>query len=245
MKQWTRIIAAKPGRAWEGKLSKIDSLLSWMYNKNILSPREKQIKDSLFRSYYRYYNDGDFPARLRKYDLHKYSNPKQIEETLEQEVEEFITKILSKYAGTYDRSEFNYDMLINKIKNAIYYTNLHKNYFCLDSFKGYVKIVKSLSNDDEIKSYLEELNQLENKFKNDVEAAVNNNEDKITDEYERERKLQNYVFSATIEKLKKYGLWNEELQADYAQIAKIIIKVRSKLQNVLTAAEEARSLKLI
>lgn len=245
MKQWTRVIATKPKRAWEGKLSNIDALLSWMYDKNILNSKEKQMKDSLFNSYYRYYNDGDFPARLRKYDLHKYSSPKQIEEALEQEVEEFITKILSKYAGTYDRSEFNYSVLINKIKRAIDNTNLHENYFSLNDLIRSIKAIKSLSNDDEIKSYIEELNQLKDKFRNDVETVVNNNQDKITDEYERRRGLQNYVFSATIEKLKKYGLWNEELQADYAQIAKIIIKVRSKLQNVLKATEEARSLKLI
>ena len=217
-----------------------------MYNKDILNSREKQIKDSLFRSYYRYYNDGDFPARLRKYDLHKHSNPKQIEEALEKEVEEFITQILSKYAGTYDRSEFNYSVLINKIKNAIYFTNLHKNYFCLDDVIRGIRAIKSLSNDDdEIKSYIEQLNQLTDKFKNDVEIAATNNQDKITDEYERKNKLQNYVFSATIEKLKKYGLWNEELQSDYVQIAKIVIKIRSKLQNVLKATEEARNLKLI
>lgn len=244
MKQWTRIIAAKPGRAWGGKLSKIDSLLSWMYNKDILNSKEKQTKDSLFRSYSRYYNDGDFPVRLRKYDLHKYSSPKQIEEALEQEVEEFIAEILSKYAGTYDRSEFNYDTLIKKINEAIKSTNLHKNWFSIRSLEIDINEIKSLSNDDEIKSYLEELNQLKDKFRNDVEIVVNNNQDKITDKYDRKNKL-NYILSATIEKLKEYGLWNEELQADYVQIAKIVIKIRTKLQNVLKATEEARKLKLI
>lgn len=244
IKQWTRIIATKPRRAWKGKLKNIDSLLSWMYNKDILNSKEKQTKDSLFRSYYRYYNDGDFPARLRKYDLHKYSNPKQIEEALEKEVEEFITQILSKYAGTYDRSEFNYNTLINKINQAIKSTNLHRDWFSLGSLKSNINEIKSLSNDDEIKSYIEELNQLKDKFENDVKIIVNNNQDKITDKYDRQNRL-NYILSATIEKLKEYGLWNEELQSDYVQIAKIVIKIRSKLQNVLKAVEEARNLKLI
>ena len=44
-------------------------------------------------------------------------------------------------------------------------------------------------------------NQLKDKFRNDVEIVVNNNQDKITDKYDRKNKL-NYILSATIEKLK-------------------------------------------
>lgn len=44
---------AKAGRAWSGKLNKIDELLQWMYSNDILNKGEKAQKDALFHQYYR------------------------------------------------------------------------------------------------------------------------------------------------------------------------------------------------
>ena len=54
-------LEAEPLRAWNNKLKSIDDLMSWMYDKDILNKGEKSDKDRIFRQYYRYYNDGDFP----------------------------------------------------------------------------------------------------------------------------------------------------------------------------------------
>lgn len=237
MKQWTRIIAAKPGRAWNNKLDKINDLFSWMYNKDILSPREKQTKDSLFGSYYRYYNDGEFPSRLRKYDLHKYSNPKQIEEALEKEVEEFIIKILSKYAGTYDRSEFHYDMLVKKLNDAI--EELNPQSFGTHSIKYFVNKIPRL--DEEINSYLEQLQTLSQSFNEDI----NKIKSQVNDDNNKLYLSDSSGESNRISTLKELGLLTPEIESKYKEMAQIVIKIRTKLRNVLTAAEEARSLKLI
>lgn len=44
---------AKAGRAWNGRLNKIDELLQWMYSNDILNKGEKAQKDALFHQYYR------------------------------------------------------------------------------------------------------------------------------------------------------------------------------------------------
>jgi len=118
----------KPGRAWEGKLNKIDELLSWMYDKGILTQTEKKKKDSLFHKYYRYYNDGDFPRGLkntsakdyetakyyRKYDPSKAKETEeQIELELEEQLEAFIKKILTKYLPKINRKEFHRDSVMS------------------------------------------------------------------------------------------------------------------------------------
>ena len=51
--------------------------------------------------------------------------------------------------------------------------------------------------------------------------------------------------SNRISTLKELGLLTPEIESKYKEMAQIVIKIRTKLRNVLTAAEEARSLKLI
>ena len=84
--------ASYSGRAWSGKLSNIDNLLSWMYDKGILNKSEQGEKDRKFREYYRWYNDGDRPSGLTGSDA-------DIESYLERSIDDFIKKVLTKYAG--------------------------------------------------------------------------------------------------------------------------------------------------
>ena len=104
------------GRAWYGKLKRIDELLSWLYDKNILNKTDKNKKDVIFNRYYRYYNDGDVP-RGKKYPpvptgipLNRNSKAaKKIEQILEEEVTEFIKATLKKYSKKYNRKDFRKD----------------------------------------------------------------------------------------------------------------------------------------
>jgi hypothetical protein len=100
--------ASHIGRAWSGKLSNIDDLLSWMYDKGILNKSDKDLKDRKFREYYRYYNDGDIPSGLQG------MNDTEVESYLERSVEDFIKSMLSKYAGKYDRKTFQFDKLLGQ-----------------------------------------------------------------------------------------------------------------------------------
>ena len=96
----------KVQRAWGNRLEGINNLLSWMYETDVLNKGEKGKKDTIFRQYYRYYNDGDAPRGvLRKYSLSMY-NKKLVEIKLEQYVEDFICTILNKYKGKYDKTEY-------------------------------------------------------------------------------------------------------------------------------------------
>jgi hypothetical protein len=98
--------ASRAGRAWSGKIANIDNLMSWMYDKGILNKGEQAEKDNRFREYYRWYNDGDYPRGL------KGMPDKKVEEYLENRIEEFIKKVLAKYAGKYDRKDFRVDTLL-------------------------------------------------------------------------------------------------------------------------------------
>jgi len=108
--------ASQAGRAWSGKIANIDNLMSWMYDKGILNKGEQAEKDGRFREYYRWYNDGDYPRGL------KGMPDKKVEEYLENRIEEFIKKVLAKYAGKYDRKDFRVDTLLgdlNTLQNIV------------------------------------------------------------------------------------------------------------------------------
>lgn len=104
---------AKVQRAWSGKLKQVDALLSWMYDKDILNKGEKAKKDSLFRKYYRFYNDGDIPRGM------KIKPKDQVALMLEEEIEEFIKTILSKYTSKIDRKDFCLDKQLSELKTVL------------------------------------------------------------------------------------------------------------------------------
>ena len=117
--------ASKPGRAWSGKISRIDDLLAWMYDKGILTKGEQAEKDKIFRQYHRYYNDGDLPGAMRKQGhslIQKGKYHKGMDQdgeaALEKYLETFIKKILGKYMSKIDRSEFRIDKAIGDLTIA-------------------------------------------------------------------------------------------------------------------------------
>ena len=101
--------ASQAGRAWSGKLTNVDNLMSWMYDKGIMNKTEQAEKDRTFREYYRYYNDGDIPRSMRG------MKDEEIELNIEKKVEEFIKKILAKYTGKFDRRDFRVDTLLGDL----------------------------------------------------------------------------------------------------------------------------------
>lgn len=107
--------ASKPRRAWNNKLEKIDKLLHWMYEKDILLASDKARKDTVFNQYYHYYNDGDMPAALKRQGFSKYSNKIQVEKALEEYLETFIKQMLSKYLPVVDRKAFRIDNAIEAL----------------------------------------------------------------------------------------------------------------------------------
>jgi len=107
------------GRAWENGLSNLDELMSWMYDKEIMNKGERERKDSIFRQYKRYYNDGDAPRGvLRKYGITKY-NTVMVELKLEHYLNDFIVEILEKYQGKYSRQDFYLDRNIGRLKDLL------------------------------------------------------------------------------------------------------------------------------
>jgi hypothetical protein len=111
--------ASKPGRAWNNKLSKIDKLMAWMYDKNILSKTDKERKDRVFYQYYKYYNDGVIPGYLKNKGFSKYSNKNELETELEKHLEDFIKEMLSKYLPKVDRKDFRIDNTIDILNRIL------------------------------------------------------------------------------------------------------------------------------
>ena len=129
--QLQKFIETKPRRAWSGRLEQINKLINWMCDKNILTKTDQKKKESLFHKYYRYYNDGDFPRgvkdisydKLDDYDF-RFSSAKgyyqkRLEAGLEEQLEEFIKYVLSKYLPKVDRKEFHKDMAIEAYDDVL------------------------------------------------------------------------------------------------------------------------------
>lgn len=164
----------KPMRAWNGKLSRIDDLIAWMYDKNILTASDKKKKDSLFHKYYRYYNDGDFPRGIKTVDANQYrwsrtgssSWKKEIEDKieyeLEQQLENFISYILSKYLPRIDRKDFRYDNAISKINDVLEVLK-DNNFLSINSIDYFSKAVKT--DNPQVTELLEELKTLYERYK--------------------------------------------------------------------------------
>ena len=95
------IKTTKIRRAWNNKLRGINDLMYWLYDTGVLNKL-----NSTFTQYYRFYNDGDTPRGvLRKYGISSYDR-KKVEEYLEIYLNEFISSILKKYCGKYDKTAF-------------------------------------------------------------------------------------------------------------------------------------------
>jgi len=128
-----------PGRAWSGKLKKVDEYLSALYEH--MSDSDKNLKDKIFQIYYRYYNDGDIKAipvknlklNQKMQDMYadymsftksvreKKWNADKYEEVLEAAVESVMRKLMTKYKGVISRAKVNYDKYKDIMKTIISY----------------------------------------------------------------------------------------------------------------------------
>lgn len=148
--QTKRFIKDTTGRAWNNKLDKINDFLSYTYNS--MKSSDKKLKDSVFRAYYRYYNDGDIlslPTKSleklgieQKYltilDAPKYmKGGRKYEEALEKSVEVVMKYLLQKYKNKISHKEVNFSQL-KDIKDKIEREN-YTGYYWLQKFGEKVK----------------------------------------------------------------------------------------------------------
>ena len=216
------VLEAKVRRAWNGKLKKIDELLSWMYDKGILNKGEQSKKDTLFRKYYRWYNDGDFPRGLKNKagsTITVGMRDELVDKALEEQLEDFIKTILSKYTGKVDRGMFKIDSALSKIKTVISVT---------DDFDihGLVKYWKKDVSDEEI---LAKIEVLEGKY----------------DILDEETGKTNITMSYRREKMKEKKTWTKENEASWKEIQKGMIEVSGLLNNIKTSLETMKKLRLL
>lgn len=217
--------ASTPRRAWEGKLKKIDKLLAWMYDKDILTKGEKAKKDTIFRAYYRYYNDGDMPAALKLQGMSKYSLETETETALEKYLEDFIKTILAKYLPKVNRAEFQLDDIISSLKTPI---DVCERYDAHALLTYWIKQVK-VSDDTELKGMLEDAQAKYDALKTAADSAS--------------PKTSNTVISYRVEKMKEEGTWNKQLDKQWDALKASMDPVTTFLKNLLTSAKDLKKSK--
>jgi hypothetical protein len=232
--------ASFAGRAWSGKIKNIDDLLSWMYDKGILTKAEQAEKDKKFREYYRWYNDGDAPSGLNG------TSDAKIEEYLERSVEDFIKTVLSKYAGKYDRRSFHFDKLLSE-----YYT-------ILGNLKGSESSGSSKVFDYNISSFIyfyDKLGKVEPEFdklvvdlkkqfedfSKDADKAIEDYRKSNPDIKSYESPSTNKIFNAKIEDMKTAGILTPAIEKKAEVIRKTCDKLYDILKNVIEATTKAKT----
>lgn len=226
---------SKPGRAWNGRLEKIDELLKWMYSTDVLNKGEKAKKDVLFNQYYRYYNDGDMPKGLKTpegYSLSKYHGDDLVAAALEYKLEEFIKKILSKYLGTIDRGMFNIDLELSKINTLISVVDrgaIH------GLAKYWIKDVK----DSEIITIVKELESKYDVLDKESKEAAN--------KHPWEKSYDNpggHSLSFRKETMVQAKIWTPSMQTQWKEIQRGMIDISELLNNVKQSLEKMKKLRL-
>lgn len=226
---------SKPGRAWNGRLEKIDELLKWMYSTDVLNKGEKDKKDVLFNQYYRYYNDGDMPKGLKTpegYNLSKYHGDDLIAAALEYKLEEFIKKILTKYLGSIDRGLFSIDSQLEKINTTIGVVDR-------EDVHSLVKYWHKNVNDSEIIAIIKEL---ESKYdildKESKEAADKHPWEKSYDN------PSNHVMTSRKETMVKAKIWTPSMDSKWKEIQKGMFDISELLNNVKQSLAKMKKLRL-
>lgn len=206
----------KPTRAWTGKLSRLDNLMSWMYDNDIMNTTDKTQKDRIFRAYYRYYNDGDKPKG------YSFVQDHLIEEFLEQRVEEFIIKMITKYRGKYDRKQFWTDRKVrqyNTIKEVATNNQIESvNYFIKDSG------IK----DQMINDHVDSMNGIYDSLKQYTDAACERHD--WEESYNNPKGL---IIEAKRRNMKKAGIWTVGMESKFRDLAgechKIVIDMEDRI----------------
>ncbi len=210
------VLEVKAMRAWSGRLEKIDQLLSWMYDKDILTKAEKNKKDSIFNRYYRYYNDGDFPRGIK---VSKYDTKAAIETALEDMLEIFIRRILSKYWKKIDRKEFKIDSAISSLSQVLSVTD---NY----NVHGLTKYWKKDVSDPVI---LAAISKLEKQY-DALDAATGSTNIGMT--YRRDDMLAS-------------GTWTKQNEKAWIEIQKGMVEISDKLNMIILSLNKMKKLRAI
>lgn len=193
---------AKVQRAWSGKLKQVEALLSWMYEKYILNKGEKAKKDSLFRKYYRFYNDGDIPRGM------KIKSKDQVALMLEEELEEFIKKIISKYTSKIDRKGFRLDKQhdeLNTVLRVIQREDVH----------GLTKYWKQYVKDQNVLDMIETLESDYDSLRSELNDFID------TFDFEKDYGLKSYEAPSK----------NRTVKSTFEVLNRIKIKVPASIEN--------------
>lgn len=231
-----KVEAVKPRRGWSGRINNIDKLLAWMYDNNIMNKGEKAKKDTLFHSYYRYYNDGDFPRVLSPLGYSRWTPEEKIETALEELLEAFIKKILAKYAGKYSRRDFHYDQYMEQLNDVIR---------SIDDSKGTGAhninywMGKLANPDEELVKLNDELQSLDKQFNTEVEKVAAQPEVKDYLDKKNVHRLSSYANSYIKELLGKY--WTPGLESYLKKMGVIGYKMKNKLLKVKEAATKLKN----
>lgn len=226
---------AKGGRAWSGKLNKIDELLQWMYSNDILNKGEKSQKDTLFNQYYRYYNDGDMPRNLSDEfgnRLSKWDGKEKVEIALELKLEEFIKKILSKYLGKIDRGLVNIDTQLSKLNTVIDVTNRQDVHGLV---KYWVKDINDANTVDQVKNLEVKYDKLDNLTKDAC------NQYKWENSYDNP---YNNVMTVRSNKMKDVKIWSPEMESLWKEIQRDMFEISALLKNLKTSLEKMKQIRL-
>jgi len=218
---------AKAGRAWAGKLKNVDNLMAWMYDKGILGKGDKNAKDSVFRQYYRYYNDGDFPGSLRAKGYNTYMPEEKIEAALEEMIEEFIKKILAKYSGKFDRSDFRYDMLLGDLNTLSDILKREDAYSLINYWSKEIDV-----KDNEFQALLQ---QLKEEYKL-ADEAVNKKLAQLG------TPMNNVTISHRKKTLEDKNAWDKSESVPYNSMAVTMRKMYGIIEDVIQAAKRAKAL---
>lgn len=214
---------SKARRAWEGKLKKIDALMGWMYEKDILTPNEKKDKDRIFYQYYRYYNDGDLPSIVKRRGVGIRSGKNVIERELEDALDSFIKKILSKYLPTINRTEFRLDNLLKQLSMVKRSADEEDSYGLLNYW---LKSVKIKDDEGALFGIVEELKKAHEAMKDSLGKA--------------DSKKGSMVMSYARKQMKNENTWTPELEAEYKELADSCKKVSEFIDNIITGTRKLK-----
>lgn len=213
----------KPRRGWN-HMKKIDELLAWMYTKNILTKGEKAKKDSIFRQYYRYYNDGDFPRALSAKGISKWNGKEVVERHLEMMLDDFIKPVLAKYLPSVDRTEF-------RLAKALEAVQMLKSACASNDAHGivgyYAKKIKGDTDEREtMLGLVDDLKAVLVQFEANAKAADATN--------------SRYVISYARSKMQEAGTWTPALEDEFQQMVKIIKKIEIAVADIEAAIVKAQ-----
>ena len=226
----------KARRAWSGKIDQLDKLMAWMYDKDIINKGEKSRKDSIFRQYYRYYNDGDFPASLYSKGISAYQDPDTIETALEELIEEYIKAILNKYAGKYDRADFRIDTLLGE---------LHTIKGVVDDYDSHGLVTywsKKTKVSDKFDIMVSQLDKTRQKLDELTADAINGYDFGELASYERPSQNHSIKYRKSKMEFVSKSLWTSAMEKEWKNLTKIMDRMGVTIDNVIKAAEKSRKI---